>query len=801
MSTNIGEIALDATIDASQYEQGAKNIDKLNKKIVDSVDTASDNIEEIGDAGSKATNSLKDSFSNAFNSIDGFAEKLGLSLPKKLAPIAAIGVSVAGIAGVFKSGIETAISQIDVQGTLDAQLGKGSVAAENAGKVAGTLYREGWGESLADVANVAAQVSQIIRGIGEDDLQTVTRATEVWSSTFDADAGESIRGVNVLMTKFGLSAEQATDLMTKGMQNGLNYTDELADNLSEYSGRWAEAGMTASEYFSILQAGVDSGAYQLDKVGDFLNEFLTSLTDGRMEAGLGDFSQGTQDVFHAFQDGKATAEDVLNAVIGELGTMTDKTKEASIASTLWSSLGEDNALGMIEALANVPDSYKDIAGATNEAAESTMSIGQQWESLKRTISGVLGDVFTPFVSEVVGGLQNMAKEFESFANSVDWTPLQQGLQAVGVILNTTFSVVGTVLKGVLDVLTVFGQWFDNHADSITTSLIMIGTGFAVFKIAGVIQTVVTALEGFSLATQAATLAQAALNFVMEMNPLVLIISLIAAVTAGLIYFFTQTDTGKQAWQDFCTTMQTLWNNLSQFFQDTWNSICQFFEDAKTNITNAWNSLTEWISTIPNKITGFFTGIADKISGFFEDAKQKVVDKFNSIVDNVKSIPDKIRDVFSNAGELLKNAGRDLVFGFINGITEKIGHLVQTCKNMAGQAVSTVKSFLHIGSPSKVFANEIGKWIPAGVEVGVKRETPHLLDTVETMSVSMVDAAKIPQTYSATTSLPSLSLSDSGASSVNAGNIVIENMTVRNDNDIRLIAQELYKLQKRDARRV
>lgn len=88
-----------------------------------------------------------------------------------------------------------------------------------------------------------------------------------------------------------MSAQDATDLMTKGMQNGLNYTDELADNLSEYGGRWAEAGTSAQEYFSLLQAGVDSGAYQLDKVGDFLNEFLTSLTDGRIEQSIGEFSR------------------------------------------------------------------------------------------------------------------------------------------------------------------------------------------------------------------------------------------------------------------------------------------------------------------------------------------------------------------------------------------------------------------------------------------------------------------------------------------------------------------------------
>ena len=66
---------------------------------------------------------------------------------------------------------------------------------------------------------------------------------------------------------------------------------------------------------------------------------------------------------------------------------------------------------MIEALGNVPNSYQNIKGATDEAADSTMSIGQQWEAFKRTMSGTLGDAFTPFVKGFLDGLTDMAKKF------------------------------------------------------------------------------------------------------------------------------------------------------------------------------------------------------------------------------------------------------------------------------------------------------------------------------------------------------------------------------------------------------
>lgn len=795
-----GEIRFDAVIDTSGYEKGVKDIQNATDEIKESAEQADKATEDVGKNGGKHAPSIKDAFSKTFDGISDLADGLGLSLPSKLVKVASIGGALAAVGGVFKTGIDTAISQIDVQGTLDAQLGKGSVAAQNAGKVAGELYRQGWGESLEDVANVASNVSQVIRGIGEGDLNTVTKATEVWAQTFDADAGESVRGVKVLMEKFGLSAQDATDLMTKGMQNGLNYTDELADNLSEYGGRWAEAGTSAQEYFSLLQAGVDSGAYQLDKVGDFLNEFLTSLTDGRIEQSIGEFSKGTQDVFNNFKSGKATAEDVLNAVIGEMGTMTDKTKEASLASTLWSSLGEDNALGMIEALGNVPNSYENIKGATDEAADSTMSIGQQWEAFKRTMSGTLGDAFTPFVKGFLDGLTDMAKKFTDFVNSTDWSGLANILGSVGSVVGKAFEVVGNSIHPALDLLKMFSDWFSQNSTWIISTLVGIGAGFAVFKTAQIISSVVGFLKSFSLAETAATVAQWLFNAAMAANPMVLVITLLAALVAGLVYFFTQTDAGKQAWQDFCQTMQDLWQNLCDFFQNIWDSITKFFTDAGTNITNTWNAITDWFSGIPGRIKGFFNDIGAWFGGKFQEVKDAIVNRFNEAMGFITGIPGRIRDCFNGAVNWLKDAGGNIVRGLWNGISDMFNWVRNNILGFGKNIVKWAKQALGIHSPSRVMAEEVGKYIPSGIEMGIKANTSGLMDSLDSLSLDMVDAVKVPTTT--TGSLPVFESSTSGVTSaIPQTNIVIEKMQVRSDNDIRLIAQELNRLQRRDLKRV
>ena len=82
------------------------------------------------------------------------------------------------------------------------------------------------------------------------------------------------------MVQFGLTAQEAMDYIVVGTQNGLDKTNELGDNLSEYSGKFAQAGYSASEYFQLLDNGLSNGAYNLDKVNDAINEVTTRLVDG-----------------------------------------------------------------------------------------------------------------------------------------------------------------------------------------------------------------------------------------------------------------------------------------------------------------------------------------------------------------------------------------------------------------------------------------------------------------------------------------------------------------------------------------
>ena len=267
-------------------EKGTAAYDELQRQLVKSTsqmealnakaETAHKTLMYVQNGGTNAADGL----GKAANAASSFGSAL-----EQVASGAAMAVGsdlVSAASSLVSAAAETAIAWDSADAKIAAATGSAAGYAEQMSSTLRELYADGWGDSIEGLTETAVKAREVLGELNGQDLSAVITSVETMESVFGSDVAESLRGVNVLMEKFGLSATEACDLMMSGMQRGLDYTDELGDNLSEYAGRWAEAGMSATEYFSLLQAGVDAGAYSLDKVGDYLNELLTSLSDGRM---------------------------------------------------------------------------------------------------------------------------------------------------------------------------------------------------------------------------------------------------------------------------------------------------------------------------------------------------------------------------------------------------------------------------------------------------------------------------------------------------------------------------------------
>ena len=138
-----------------------------------------------------------------------------------------------------------------------------------------------------------------------------------------------------------MTAQEAMDYIVTGTSNGLDKTNELGDNLSEYSGKFSQAGYSAQEYFQLLNNGLDGGAYNLDKVNDAINEVTTRLSDGTIEKSLSSYSSETQGLFRSWQDGGATQKQVIDSIVKDIQGCQRQQEALNMAATAFGTMGED----------------------------------------------------------------------------------------------------------------------------------------------------------------------------------------------------------------------------------------------------------------------------------------------------------------------------------------------------------------------------------------------------------------------------------------------------------------------------
>ncbi|MCM1223585.1 MAG: phage tail tape measure protein, partial [Lachnospiraceae bacterium] len=163
---------------------------------------------------------------------------------------------------------------------LAASTGATGEELEELKEVAKDVFSNNYGESYEDVANAVANVKKQLGDLSNDELQAITESAFALSDVFEYDVAESTRAAKAMVDNFGISGEYAMELIATGAQNGLDYSGELIDSISEYSVQFAKVGLDADDMFAIFQQGAENGAWNLDKVGDAVKEFSIRSIDG-----------------------------------------------------------------------------------------------------------------------------------------------------------------------------------------------------------------------------------------------------------------------------------------------------------------------------------------------------------------------------------------------------------------------------------------------------------------------------------------------------------------------------------------
>ena len=341
----------------------------------------------------------------------------------------------AGIVGIDVAAAKSAMGLETAVNKFLASTGKSVDQTKELEQVLKNIHENGYGEGYSDISEKMSLVWQNLGDISNVDLQNITEQAYLLENVFGMDFSETLRGVKALMVNMGLTAEKAFDYLVVGAQSGLDKTGELADNIAEYSQIWSQAGFSAEEMFSILDNGLASGAYNLDKVNDFVKEFTISLSDGRIEENLSSFSSDTRKLFREFQKGKATAKDVFYSVINDLENMENKQKALTLASNVWSALGEDNAMKVITSLNDLNTIYTDVTGAATDATnqmydgmEAKLSqIKNKFENSFAGLGQRIIESLLPHLEKMADGLQKAIDWFDSLDNGTKDTIVTIGL--------------------------------------------------------------------------------------------------------------------------------------------------------------------------------------------------------------------------------------------------------------------------------------------------------------------------------------------------------------------------------------
>lgn len=389
-----------ANTDVTKTNRAIKDNEKYLKEAEQATDKCAKSIDEYGKKAKEATEVTT-----------SMGEKIKNALVNK-----ATDVAVDALKNSIGELKETMLDVSDASASLEAQTGLVGAAAEKYRKTMRDIKGDNYGEDYRDVADVMAQIVQVMGELDEVNMKSTTESVVALREAFDMDPNETIRAVDVMIKTMGVDAKEAFDLIATGAQNGLNRSGELTDNITEYGQLWGQAGFSAEEAFSIMENGLNAGAYNLDKVNDYVKEFGISLADGRIQDNLASFSTQTQNLFLQWKNGGATTRDVFYSVINDLSQMTNQQQALTIASDVWSALGEDNAMQVITALDDVTDSYENVRGAAEKLKDVQYSdLGAAASglgaALKENILMPITDEIEPIFATALSGATKLVKGF------------------------------------------------------------------------------------------------------------------------------------------------------------------------------------------------------------------------------------------------------------------------------------------------------------------------------------------------------------------------------------------------------
>lgn len=638
------------------------------RQLTDALDTVDDGeairnlIEELKQAGDAAQDTAED--------VGQIAENTkGAALMQTADQLSAVGDKIQDIgtkAMDAYSETENAVIKVN------AYFGETGQAAEESANVIKAVYSDGVGESMDSVADAVLIVKKNLGDLSETDLTNLTQQAITLDELYGIDMNETLRGVNSLMQQYGLTAQEAMDYIVVGTQNGLDKTNELGDNLSEYAGKFSQAGYSASEYFQLLDNGLKNGAYNLDKVNDAINEVTTRLVDGTIGESIGSFSTKTQELFTSWQNGGATQKQVIDSIVADIGNCTNQQEALNLAALAFGTMAEDGNLKFITSLTSVGSTYDSVKGSAQGMFDATTTPMQQMESNTRK--------------------------------------LQQALVPLGEKLA---ELANAILPPLVSVITTIGGWFERLPGPVQNFVIILGALLAAF----------TALTPVIAAI---SVAMGALN--VSMLPIIAVIAAVAAAIAGIIAIIQNwgaiTQWFGELWNTICTgigamvdSLKAWFSNLWTHLQSVWEGICNvvqtavmllgsiiqgaidiitlpfqmIWENCKGIVSSVWEGIKSVVSSAIHAVSSTISSVMGAIKNVISTVWNAISSKVSSVLNAIKTTVSTIFNAVKSVASSVWNGIKSVISSVVDGIKSKVSSVFNGVKSMVTSIFNGIKS--------------------------------------------------------------------------------------------------------------
>ncbi|MBF9605683.1 phage tail protein [Streptococcus pseudopneumoniae] len=451
---------------------------------------------------------------------------------------------------------------------------------------------------------------------------------------------------------------------------------DSADKVKGFANEaYKTTGLSANAYMenvtgfsaSLLQSlGGDT-----DKAAETANMAMIDMSDNANK--MGTSMESIQLAYQGFAKQNYTMLD--NLKLGYGGTKQEMQRLLSDAEKLTGVKYDMNNLSDVYSAIHAIQENLDITGTTAREAATTFT--GSFESMKAAAQNVLGKL--SLGEDIQPALQSLLETTSTFLFG----------NLIPIIGNILKQIPNLILGGIKGVFSgIFGEGLGSIMGGIVTAL---GSAFLAFK---AFSAVTGLLSGIPAILTTIKTAVTGLFTAMSANPIGIAIAAIAALTAGLVYFFTQTEMGRQIWQGFMDWFSGVWQSVAPVLTEVWNGIVE-------TATTVWNNMMAVVAPIIQAVVDFIRSVWDGISLWWTENQGLIQQTFTTVWNAIQTVIQTVMPIIQSIIETAMNILAPFIETTWNNICtvvttvwELIKIAIQTAMDVIGGIIKAVMAIIN-----------------------------------------------------------------------------------------------------------